>query len=666
MMDEVIISNVLRWCLQGSSVAVIGAVLPRVFRVDDPAVRHLYWRTLLALCLFLPLVLPREPAEPVSIPDAPSQQLSVGEQNGPVSARASSAPEGAHPVPRSRRSSSHWIAVALLAGILARVGWICAGVLRLRRLRMAGERARCQEHDELQSLLQTTAEICFVARLDQPVTFGVFRPVLLLPDTIRDMPQSVRQAVIAHELWHVRRRDWIWVLVEEGIRAALWFHPAVWWLVSEVRSSREEVVDELTVRVTKRRRSYIEALLAFADEPRLVAVAPFARRRRLFRRIALLSRGTVMSSKRVVASCAVMLVMILLAGWYGAAALPLRAASSGVALDSATLSPNSTGASLTQAPVRDGRAQPSKAAPAREEELKQTIASSPRAPKPYFELARLQEARGAISDAETTLSALRAAVPNNTAVLNAIVGFYKRQGQFDTVIEALEQISALDPSDPMRHHVIATFYLEKVQKDTALSASEKLTYIQSGIAATDRSLALDPEYVEALVYKNLLLRMQADLEADSATRQRLIAEADRLRNRAVELRRSLSAGRMAVSPPPPPPPPPASGDNAAGFGLIDGQVPLRIGGNIRPPVKIRDVRPEYPEAARASRVTGMVILEAVVDAAGRIADAKVLRSIPLLDAAALDAVRQWEFQPTMLDGRAVPVIMTVTVNFALQ
>jgi TonB family protein len=95
-------------------------------------------------------------------------------------------------------------------------------------------------------------------------------------------------------------------------------------------------------------------------------------------------------------------------------------------------------------------------------------------------------------------------------------------------------------------------------------------------------------------------------------------------------------------------------------------VPVRVGGEIKPPVKIRDVRPEYPAIAQSARIQGVVILEATIGVDGSVMDAKVLRSIPLLDKAAVDAVRQWQFAPTMLNGVPVAVIMTVTVNFSLS
>jgi protein TonB len=93
------------------------------------------------------------------------------------------------------------------------------------------------------------------------------------------------------------------------------------------------------------------------------------------------------------------------------------------------------------------------------------------------------------------------------------------------------------------------------------------------------------------------------------------------------------------------------------------EAPVRVGGNIRTPQKIYDVRPRYPEKARQAGVIGIVILELTVGTDGSVTDARVLRSIPLLDDAAVEAVRQWRFEPTLLNGRPVPVKMTVTVTF---
>jgi protein TonB len=93
---------------------------------------------------------------------------------------------------------------------------------------------------------------------------------------------------------------------------------------------------------------------------------------------------------------------------------------------------------------------------------------------------------------------------------------------------------------------------------------------------------------------------------------------------------------------------------------------FRIGGTIREPKKVAHVAPEYPDLARRAAVEGVVVLEAVVDVSGRVTQVRVLRSVALLDAAAIQAVQQWRYTPTQLNGVPVPVLMTVTVRFALR
>ena len=94
--------------------------------------------------------------------------------------------------------------------------------------------------------------------------------------------------------------------------------------------------------------------------------------------------------------------------------------------------------------------------------------------------------------------------------------------------------------------------------------------------------------------------------------------------------------------------------------------PLRADTDIPAPQLTRQVEPVYPSIAQTARVQGSVILDATISPAGRVTSVKILRSIPLLDQAAVDAVKQWEFAPTVVNGVAVPVIMTVTVSFTLR
>lgn len=116
-----------------------------------------------------------------------------------------------------------------------------------------------------------------------------------------------------------------------------------------------------------------------------------------------------------------------------------------------------------------------------------------------------------------------------------------------------------------------------------------------------------------------------------------------------------SAPLLAPAPPPPPPPPaPQTAE------------PVRLHTGVVAPRRISTSEPVYPAIARAAHVEGIVIVEAVIGVDGRVESAKILRSVPLLDEAALDAVREWRYTPGMLNGVAVPIIMTVTVNFSLS
>lgn len=96
------------------------------------------------------------------------------------------------------------------------------------------------------------------------------------------------------------------------------------------------------------------------------------------------------------------------------------------------------------------------------------------------------------------------------------------------------------------------------------------------------------------------------------------------------------------------------------------QIPVRAAGEVKPPRLVRRVEPVYPEIARQARVEGVVILEATTDEYGRVRSIRVLRSIPLLDQAALDAVREWVYEPLVINGRPRSVVFTVTVRFKLD
>jgi protein TonB len=93
---------------------------------------------------------------------------------------------------------------------------------------------------------------------------------------------------------------------------------------------------------------------------------------------------------------------------------------------------------------------------------------------------------------------------------------------------------------------------------------------------------------------------------------------------------------------------------------------VRVGGQIKEPKKLKNVNPAYPDIAKQARVQGVVILECTISPQGKVTNVTVLRGIPLLNESAIEAVKQWVYTPTLLNGVPVPVIMTVTVNFKLS
>ncbi|MDQ3487932.1 MAG: tetratricopeptide repeat protein, partial [Acidobacteriota bacterium] len=164
--------------------------------------------------------------------------------------------------------------------------------------------------------------------------------------------------------------------------------------------------------------------------------------------------------------------------------------------------------------------------------VQEMIRIAPSDPGNYFALARIYEDAGRYDEAEAALLKARDANPEDVTAYVTLAGFYNRQGQFDKTMESLNRAAEIKPDDPQGHQLVATYYWEKAFKDHTLANPAKKDYIMKGIAATDRALKLNSDYTEALTYKNILLRMQANLETDLGTRAELMKEADRIRGRA--------------------------------------------------------------------------------------------------------------------------------------
>lgn len=604
-MDTSTLSNLLAYSAQIACIAAVGSLLPLLLRIDAAGVRHAYWRSLLALCLILPWVQGRR------LPSAGDSAEAV----------ASIAPfvtvAGAGGV-ADQVAGFSWVALAsgvLIAGAVLRLIWLAAGLMRLRNLRTAGEVAPLSDEQHELLRLIAPAEIRYVPGLRQPVTFGAWRPIVLLPDLLRRHPPEIQRAVLCHELFHVQRRDWIWVLAEEGVRAALWFHPGVWWLISRIQLSREEVVDELAVLATGRRRTYIEALMAFSDDTPLAPATAFARQRHLFRRMVLVSKEAVMSSRRVVLTCAVMALTTVGGSWYAVGAFPMMQAGQ-------SASQRVPGPLEQQAnPIT-----PENPIPARVDAPAAIYPAEAAGASGSATLRITLDAFGRVAEARPIGFEVRA---NDASGFGAS---YANPNNWD--LERFFTRSQRSVSDPAPKIAIVEAFVRAAE--TAVSQWRYESPAKAPISF-DVKVTFAPDAVST--------------STQSAPFRRTVRDGAPGGAGAVG-----GGGRGGIR----------SGGVAGADPAVRPDGALRIGGNIAAPKKIRDVKPVYPEAALTARVQGVVIIEATIAADGTVMDAHILRSIPLLDEAALEAVRQWEFTPTLLNGVPVPVIMTMTVNFHLQ
>ena len=174
--------------------------------------------------------------------------------------------------------------------------------------------------------------------------------------------------------------------------------------------------------------------------------------------------------------------------------------------------------------------------------LRLMIDTDPSNPDNYFALAKVYEDSGLYEEAEQVFLQVANLRADDPAVYLQLAGFYNRNEEFDKTIEALRNRATLEPDNPEAFHQIATYYWEKAFRDFRLDDEQKEAYVMLGLAEEDNALALNADYVEALIYKGILLRIQANLTTDVELQEQLINDADVLRDRANELNKLRTAG----------------------------------------------------------------------------------------------------------------------------
>jgi beta-lactamase regulating signal transducer with metallopeptidase domain len=322
MMDltSIWLRDVLSYSLQLAVLVAAGAALARAFGLREPRVTHAYWRTLLVIGLVLPFVQPWTPSPPPMVAVAVESTMTIAAD-----------PAAAIVVEPTARFPVLPIVAALLAGGIAlRTLWLLVGAWTLRRLRRessplvpAPEPFRIAE-----GRLGVCAGLLTSTRIAGPITFGLTRPVVIVPPSVMTMSPHVQEAIAYHELLHVRRRDWVFEIVEEAIRAIFWFHPAIWWLIGRIQLSREQLVDSAAIQLTESKERYLDALLVVASTKSPTALVPaplFLRRSLLKRRVAQILQETTMTTRRLITALSASAAAVALVAIAAVRSFPLQA-----------------------------------------------------------------------------------------------------------------------------------------------------------------------------------------------------------------------------------------------------------------------------------------------------------------------------------------------------
>jgi tetratricopeptide (TPR) repeat protein len=174
--------------------------------------------------------------------------------------------------------------------------------------------------------------------------------------------------------------------------------------------------------------------------------------------------------------------------------------------------------------------------------LEKMIQMEPNDVENYFRLAKMYEDAGQYDAAEQEYLKAKDVGPKNSDVYAQLAGFYNRQGEFDKTIDAYKQQQQMDPQNPVVYYTIGSFYWDKAYRDKNLKEADKKQMAEAGLQEVNKALEIKSDYIDALIYKGLLLRLQASWEKDRAKYDELMNRAKELNDKAAELQKRKAAG----------------------------------------------------------------------------------------------------------------------------
>jgi len=540
-----------------------------------------------------------------------------------------------------------WLMGVGLLSIRLSIGWWTARTLARRSVREP-RREILLNAGRLMTALNITGVVKVLesALVQVPTAMGWVKPVVLLPAAaMTGLSIAQIDALIAHEFAHIKRQDYLVNLLQSAIETLLFYHPAVWLISRRVRHERELCCDDMAIAACGNDRlTYASALadlesMRHVPEPMLAANGGSLITR--MKRILGQDEAAVATNRtNWTAGVAILLTALIL--------VPMNVV---------------TTRATEQAPVAQG-------------------------------------VRGGVTGGVTggVASAVAGGVAGGAigGVARGVVGRISHGvtgsvtgGVAGGVAGGVKPgivggVEAVATSGVKSEGAAAPVSQQPVRIGGNIPPPERIKYVQpfypeaareagvSGIVIAELVVGEDGKVTDVTILRSIALLDEAALDAVRQWRYTPTL----LNGRPVPViitvtinftmpdgtvgasTSSTSVGLKGVLDPPVS----AAQDEPV---LWNGREVLKIGGAVKAPERVRYVVPVYPEIAQAAHVSGIVIIQALVDETGHVVSTKVLRSIALLDQAAIDAVKQWEYTPTLVNGEAVPVVMTVTVNFTV-
>jgi TonB family protein len=535
-----------------------------------------------------------------------------------------------------------WILLAWFAGVILFVGRLNVGLLVARRMRSAGTTAAPVELQQIFEALrrrlgvERAVRLMHSALVQAPTVIGWLRPVVLIPAScLTGLSTMQIEAVLAHELAHIRRHDYLVSVLQSVIETLLFYHPAVWWVSKQVRRERECCCDEMAVAVGGDRLAYARALSLLEE------------RRSFYPEVALGANGGVlkMRIKRLLgckedaavsqfAAFTVLALIVALAGSYvvtvaraesGAVSHAARAASPMDLEPAAPLNTLIAAPAVREyrfkGPIEFAQAAAPVAPPA---PLEPVLNAPPPPPPPPIEPTAPPPA---------VLAAPGGPVRVSAAVVAGM---------------ALSKPDPVYPAEAKAAHVQGAVILHAIISKQG--AIEKLEVI-SGNGMLVNSAR---DAVSQWTYKPYLLNGQP-VEVETS----------------ITVNYTFGDSTNVVGPVPP--------ADEASNGV------RQVGGGVTGPVVIYQPEPEFTKEAKKAKVQGVVTVSLVVDEHGQPQNVHIVRGMGIgpdgrpdpklkkaarkaadgMNQSAVDAVKQYKFKPAMENGRPVAVYLNVEVNFEI-